>query len=335
MSSNTPELAQPRQPQGEALEMARGADGSFDVDLYHAMDKRDEQLITDEILHGSKSDAFVYDFNIQGKQVAGISVIGAAHLARKYGGLKHRIVASTEKQRALFQFKSFPHEGHPMSVTASFVNELADEPDYYSVVVEMTDIKTGNSVQIERTEMRMERKRDGSMYERPNFATIAQSKAFRNAVLRLVPQDVQARFKEESLRAGKGMSMGEIDVKRANIIQFASKHALAFTRETVMHLSMDEISGLSKAAQDGKEAFVTAAIGLNLMEGAAQIAAPKDGKPAAKKVPAKKAKQPKETQPLATEPPVTDPPNADPGAFDEQDPLDDENGEDLFPDEED
>src|SRR5262245_28913046 len=108
-----PALVAPRAV--EQLEAVRAMTGGFDVDAWHVMDQRDDELVADEILNGAGSHAFVYDFEIQGTQVFGISVVGARHLAAHYRGLKHRLVASQHKIGELFTFTSYPGENLPMS----------------------------------------------------------------------------------------------------------------------------------------------------------------------------------------------------------------------------
>ena len=265
MSDNRPSLAAPRH--GPLLEMARQAGGGFDIDAFHVMDKRDNALITDEILNGAGSSKFVYNFSIQGTEVSGISVIGARHLAAHYGGLKHRLIASAQKTGELFVFTSFPYDGMPMAVSASVVRELADEPDFYSVVVEISDIKAGNSVQVERRENRFESRRDKSQYERPNYATIAQSKAYRNGVLALIPQDVQIAWKAEMLKLGRGetLTASVIEEKRAGVLRFAAAKGLTIDRKAVEALTMDQIAGLADAARENVGLFVNSAKALGIM----------------------------------------------------------------------
>jgi hypothetical protein len=265
MASALPRLAAPRT--AEALETVRALTGGrFDVDAWHVIDERDNSLIQDEILNGAQSAAFVYSFEISGQRVSGISVVGARHLAAHYQGLKHRLVASTQKVGALFTFYSFPSEGMPMSVSCNIVPELAAEPDYYSVVVDLTDVKTGNTIQIETREQRFEHRRDGSAYERPHYQKIAQSKAFRNGALHLIPQDVQQQFLSLMLKQGKGVNItpSVIGEMRSNVMRFAASHAVPLNRLAVEHLSSDQISGLRDAAREGVPAFVNAARGLGL-----------------------------------------------------------------------
>jgi hypothetical protein len=261
-----PQLVQPRAMQTlEAVRSVTG--GTFDPDAWHVMDARDNELVSNEILHGAGSSTFVYDFEVAGKQVSGVSVVGARHLAAHYRGLKHRLVASMQKSGELFVFQSFPAENMPMAVSASVVTELAAEPDFYSSVVEVTDIKTGNAIQIERREARYETRRDGSRYERPNYTTIAQSKAYRNAVLALVPQDVIIRWKAEMLKLRKSdtITSSVIDEKRQNVLRFAAQHSIALDRRAVQDLTLDQIAGLGDAAREGAlPAFANSARALGL-----------------------------------------------------------------------
>lgn len=280
--SDRKQLVSPRRP--PALEMARNAAGAFDVDAWHAMNERDNALVEDEILHGAGSSKFVYSFEIGGKPVNGISVVGARQLAAHYGGLKHRIVASTHKIGSLFTFTSFPAEGTEMRVSAAVIQELADEEDYYSVVVETTDLKSGNSVQVEARETRFERRRDGSPFERPNYQKIAQAKARRNAILDLIPQHIQIEWKQQQLQLGKTEIITDsvIDQKRAGVLTFAARNGIPLLRDRVHALTMDQIAGLAEAAREGRQpAFAHSARGLGLLDGDMQeIGAPETGAPA-------------------------------------------------------
>jgi hypothetical protein len=262
-----PQLVAPRQV--ATLDAVRTMTGGFDVDAWHVMEERDNALIADEILHGPGSSKFVYSFDIAGQRepVAGISVVGARHLAAHYKGLKHRLVAAMQKTGSLFTFTSYPAENLPMAVSCSIVPELADEDDFYAAVCEMVDLKTGNAIQVERRELRFEERRGGGYFERPNYATIAQSKAYRNAVLALVPQDIVIRWKLDMLRLKKEevITASVIDEKRANVLQFAAQKAIALDRQAVEHLTLDQIAGLGDAAREGRlPAFVEAAKALGL-----------------------------------------------------------------------
>jgi hypothetical protein len=265
--SARPQLVSPRQV--ATLDAVRTMTGGFDVDAWHVMEERDNALIADEVLHGPGSSKFVYSFDIagQGDPVTGISVVGARHLAAHYKGLKHRLVAAMQKTGSLFTFTSYPAENLPMAVSASTVPELADEDDFYSAICEVIDLKTGNSIQVERRELRFEERRNGGWFERPHYATIAQSKAYRNAVLALVPQDIVIRWKLDMLRLKKEEVITEsvIDQKRANVLQFAAQKAIALDRQAIDHLTLDQIAGLGDAAREGQlPAFVEAAKALGL-----------------------------------------------------------------------
>lgn len=277
-----PQLVAPRQVQ--TLEAVRTMTGGFDVDAWHVMEERDNQLISDEILHGAGSSTFVYNFTIQGTQVAGISVVGARHLAAHYKGLKHRLVAAMQKTGSLFTFTSYPAENLPMQVSCSIVTELAEEEDFYAAICEMSDLKTGNSIQIERRELRFEERRGGGWFERPNYATIAQSKAYRNAVLSLVPQDLVIRWKAEMLRLRKDETITDsvLEEKRTNVIRFAAQRAISLDRRAVEGLTLDQIAGLGDAAREGRvPAFLEAAkaLGLEIGQGQEAVAAETAQKP--------------------------------------------------------
>ena len=271
MAQSRPQLVSPRAVQ--TLEAVRTISGGFDVDAWHVMEERDDALIADEILNGPGSSKFVYNFEIMpGTVVTGISVIGASHLANHYGGLQHRIVASMQKVGSLFTFTAYPAEGIPMDVNTKIILELEDEDDFFAAVCEMKDIKTGNSIQIERREKRFEHRRRGGDYERPHYATIAQRKAYRNAVLSLVPQDIVIRWKDQQIKLGKDVLITEsvLDEKRGNVMRFAAQRAIALDRRAIEHLTLQQIGGLGDAAREGKlPAFVEAAraLGLEIEQG--------------------------------------------------------------------
>lgn len=265
----------------QQLEVVRAVSGSgdFDADAWHVMDKRDNALIEDEILHGSGSSKFVYSFKVSGKQVSGISVVGARQLAFHYQGIKHRLISSVQKIGTLHTFTSYPQPGMPMAVTAAVIPELEDEADYYSVLIEIDDIKTGNSIQVEKRETRMERRQDDSLYERPNYQTIAQSKAYRNGILSLIPQDVQLRWKIEMLKLNKDDEITDsvLDEKRAGVLKYAAQKAISLQRDAVYGLTLDQIAGLSDAARAGNApAFAQSCLALGIADGEVQQGAAAD-----------------------------------------------------------
>jgi hypothetical protein len=268
-TSTRPQLVSPRSMQ--TLEAVRSVSGGFDPDMWHVVNERDNALIADEIAHGVASPIFVYQFDIAGHPVSGISTKGSQYLAQEHGGLKHKIISALEKRGAIISFQRFESgEGPPIGYT-SLPGELAEEPDFYSVVVEVTDIKTGNSVQVERREQRFEARRDRSLYERPNFQTIAQSKARRNAYLILIPQAVQVEFLQRMLKLPKNtmdLTPSLMDEKRGHILRYAAQQGIALDRGAIHRLTLDQISGLGDAARLGQlPAFVQSARALGLAIG--------------------------------------------------------------------
>lgn len=284
--------------------------GGFDIDAWHVMDRRDNTLIADEVLNGAGSNKFVYSFAVSGKEVSGVSVIGARHLMSIYGGLKHRIVASTQKIGSLHVFKSYPGEGQRMHVQAESISSLGDEPDYYEVLVEISDIKTGNSIQVEKRESAVESRSNGTTYGRPHYQLIAQSKALRNGVLDIIPQDVVLKWKNQQLALGKNdvITEGVRDQKLSAILQFATSKAIPVDRHQVEELTMDQITGLREAAQAGQAAFVNAALALGL------IATAEDGAEATvKKTTAKPTNTARKPAQTSGGMPETDPGDPGPG----------------------
>lgn len=238
---------------------------SFDPDAYHVMQQRDNALIRDELMHGAASKAFVYEFKMSGKTVAGISVVGARELASQYKGIKSRIVATVEKRGALFIFRTFS----PLSIDTRVLNELADEDDFYECVVEVSDIKTGNSIEVRKKETKQERRSDGSKYDRPHYDVIAESKAFRNGVLSVLPQSVIKEFQAKCQAAGNTSAELTIHEWRAKARAHAAKNGIAIDRAALDGLTFDEISGLGAAAAHGLDAFKAAAAALGLITAAA------------------------------------------------------------------
>ena len=243
--------------------------GGFDAEAWHVMDRRDNQLIEDEILHGSGSASFVYNFKIKGKDVSGVSVVGARHLAAHYGGMKHKIVASIQKDGALHTFTSYPTEERAMAVNVAVIPELQGEPDFYACLIELTDLKTGNTLQVEVRERRYESRDDGSQWEKPHYQRIAQSKAYRNGVINIIPQDVVLRWKLEMLKLQKSEVITDsvIEQKRKGIMTYTASQGIPLLRHVVNDLTMEQIDGLAEAARTkDKEKFMAALGGLNLTE---------------------------------------------------------------------
>lgn len=265
------------------LVISNTAAGGFDVDAYHVMDRRDDNLISQEIINGASSGKFVYSFTISGKQVSGVSVVGARHLAYEYGGLRCTVLSSVEKTGNLWLFRTFPSSG-TFEVRPERFRELEDEPDFYEIMLEISDIKTGNSIQVTKRESRQEKTRDGRLYDRPHYRTIAEAKAFRNGILSLLPQDVILKFKARNLPlADQKIDIGEdvISEKRAGVLQFAAAKGLPLDRHVVEDLTMDQIAGLAEAARTKDVAqFTNAATALGLLSAPDASDAATDERPA-------------------------------------------------------
>jgi hypothetical protein len=261
----TAQLAQLRAgaaPTSDPLQalLARPHMSGFDPEVWHAMNERDSALVRDELMHGVASKAFVYDFSIKGTRVTGVSVIGARELASQYKGIKSRIVATVEKRGALFIFRTFT----PLSIDTRVLHELADETDFYECVMEVSDIKTGNTIEVRKKETKTEAKRDGTTFERPHYDVIAESKAFRNGVLSILPQSVIAAFKERCLKAGDASQEATIDQRRAQVAAFAARQGIAVNRQALADLSFAELDGLGGAARESVESFKRSAAALGL-----------------------------------------------------------------------
>lgn len=233
----------------------------FDPDAWHAMQERDNALIRDELLHGGSSNAFVYSFEVGGKKVTGVSVIGARELASQYKGIKSRIVATVEKRGALFIFRTFT----PLSIETRVLHELEADEDFYECVTEVSDIKTGNSIEVRKKESMTEKKRDGTRFARQHYDVIAESKAFRNGVLSVLPQSVILAFKTKCLAAGNSTNEQTITQRREQVQRFAAKNSIAIDRQVLAELSFAELDGLGGAAREDIDAFkrAAAALGLN------------------------------------------------------------------------
>lgn len=253
---------------------------SLDPDLWTVMDQRDNTLIEEEILHGAGSSKYVYSFPIAGSgTVSGISVIGARELAAAYGGLKANLISSISKIGTLLQMKSYPFEGSRMQIFTEKIPELWEEKDYYEVYMVVRDVKTGNDYPVEKKEFRFEERSAATLaanpdlareFVRPHYQIIAQSKAWRNGVLSLIPQHVQLEWKEQMLKLGKAevITGSMIDEKRSGVLRYAASKAIGLDRRAVEALTFDQIAGLADAVKEGRtEQFTEAAGSLGLIIG--------------------------------------------------------------------
>lgn len=263
--------------QGEVIDAIIERSNGIDTDILAVMDKRDTTMIEEEILHGAGSSKYVYSFRVGTTAVSGISVVGARELATHYGGMQHEIIATVSKVGRLLVITQYPQDGVPMDIRFQRVAELEEEPDFYECLVRIKDIKTGNSTQTRKKELRMEERSDATLkanpgldkfYARPHYDTIAESKAYRNAVLNLIPQGVQIAWKQKMLELEKSeiITVSVIDEKRSGVLRYAASKAITVDREAVEALTFEQIMGLADAVKEGRvEQFVDAADALGIV----------------------------------------------------------------------
>lgn len=269
MASPLPRLVTPRA--AETLEAVRAVTGGFDVDAWHVIEARDERLFAENVLHGALTPAFLYIIKMTGHaDQVGVSATGARHLAAHYKGLQFRLVADAHKVGNKVYCQQFP--GNGLSYDQFVRDADPDEADYYMVLGEMHDLKSGNVFQAVKREPRYDTRRDGTTYERPNYMVIAQSKVERNLILHMVPQDVRLRWQQELLRLGgkaENITDSVIEEKRSAVLRFAAANAVALDRQRLGILTYDQIGGLGDAARAGLPAFAQAAVRLGLTIGEA------------------------------------------------------------------
>lgn len=234
---------------------------NFNPDAYHVMQQRDEALIRDQVIHGYANKDFVYRFSIGGKTVTGISVVGAREIASKYGGIKARIVATIEKRGPLFIFCTFS----PPTIDTRHIYDLAEQEDFYECVMEVQDLKSGNSIEVRKKEFRREKTGQGKMFERPHYSSIAESKAYRNGVLSILPQNVISEFEERCLKAGNVSNEKTLDQLRDGALSFASKNGIAVDRVAFSALTYAELYGLGSSAAGGAKQFSETCQSLGLL----------------------------------------------------------------------
>ena len=276
----------------------------FDADAYHAMQARDSALIADSVLNGHTGKEYVYSFSIGGKLVAGISVVGASALAAEYKGIKTRIVSAIDKTGPLFVMRTFD----PPSMQVQNIPELEDQADFYEVVIEVTDLKTGNSIQKRKKEAKLENGR-----VRPHYDVIAESKAYRNAVLAIIPQDVVSKFEQRALAAGNAETLQTKGERIAGMLKFSAKNGVAISRATLERLTYDQIEGISQAARESVESFRRAAVALGIAEIAADPATGEIPAPATQARQTPPAQQPATVPAPAQQQPATQAATAEEG----------------------
>lgn len=239
----------------------RGA--AFALDAWHAMQARDSALIADSVLHGYVGKEYVYQIRMKDQVVTGISVIGARALAAEYKGIKTRLVSAIDKTGPLFVMRTF----EPPSMQIQHIPELVNEIDFYEVVLEITDVKTGNSIQVRKKEEKVVLKRDGGTFARPHYDVIAESKAFRNGVLAIIPQDVVSKFEEKALKAGESGTLVTRSDRIAGVLKFAVAKGISLDRKQVEELTTAQIAGLGDAARESVDSFLRAATAAGVVVG--------------------------------------------------------------------
>lgn len=245
----------------------------FDPDAWHVMDQRDTRLIQDEIMGGPRSSKFIYNFSVSGSAVRGISAVGARELATHYGKIRHRLVSSTRKIGKLFVFTTYAHPGVQPSMQTQVLPELADEPDGYEAVCEVSDINSGNSMMAAKFESQFEwvqarNNGKGDWREKSHFATIAQSKAQRNGILMVIPQAIQLEWMESMKGMGKDdvITGSVLAEKRDGVLRYGAAQGLAINRDVLETLLLEQIAGLSEAARTKNQGdFLASAIALGLV----------------------------------------------------------------------
>jgi len=84
----TPEIVAPA-PKSE--EDSQALAHVHDAELYLAMEKRDEGQIV-AVLEGRYLEEFVYEFELGGRKVTGLSWIGIQEASREYGGIECKLL---------------------------------------------------------------------------------------------------------------------------------------------------------------------------------------------------------------------------------------------------
>jgi hypothetical protein len=125
-------------------------------------DRADDQLILQE-LSGELADVYVYQFEIEGKKITGLSWPGAKEAARLYGGIQCTIINESETDK------------------------------YIKYTIEAKDVRTASSRLGTYRQAKTYRTRDGQIKETQHVDQLALSKAQRNAISALLPASAIAR----------------------------------------------------------------------------------------------------------------------------------------------
>ena len=229
---------------------------AFSSEAWHAMSERDNQLIADSILHGYAGEEYIYSFNVNGSPVEGVSVIGARELAAQYGGIQARLQSSADKAGSLIVTKSY---GATLAVDTRIIPQIEDDDDWYECVIEVSDIKTGNSITIRKKEFKSGTRKDGTKFPREHYDTIAESKAYRNGVLAIIPQSTIKKFKEKCRQAGRVGEELTRDQILDGLLAWSAKHQVSVDRKALQKLTYNELRALGANTKEGQAVFRAAA----------------------------------------------------------------------------
>ena len=143
-------------------------------------------------------------------------------------------------------------------------------------------------------EMRWDTARDGKPYQNRHFATVAQAKAFRNAIEHVLPQDVVLAFVNNILefrgenKNGKTEVGGHLQDTRAKLRRYATSNGITIDVGALERQPLENLAGLGDAARAGRVEFIAALTAAGLFLSAADAPPPKQapkaaGAPAARK----------------------------------------------------
>ena len=151
------------------------ASGDVPAEAVAAIESADEEAIVQHILTGSGPDAFLYSFPVGGKPIVGISVDGAAEIAQLVGNIE--VLPDMHVQ---------------------------DRGTSFFAAVRARNLSRNVTWMGSHEQKKNKTLRDGAGEVPDEHAfTVAISKATRNAVLRVVPQEVVHRICEQFLARGK------------------------------------------------------------------------------------------------------------------------------------
>lgn len=241
---------------------------AFSSEAWHAMSERDNQLIADSILHGYAGEEYIYSFKVNGSPVEGVSVIGARELAAQYGGIQARLQSSADKAGSLIVTKSY---GATLAVDTRIIPQIEDDDDWYECVIEVTDIKTGNSITIRKKEFKNGTRRDGTTFPREHYDTIAESKAYRNGVLAIIPQSTIKKFKEKCRQAGRVGEELTRDQILDGLLAWSAKHKVSVDRKALQKLTYNELRALGANTKEGQAVFRAAAAAAGVLIDNSQV----------------------------------------------------------------